>query len=158
MAQTTEEGDCLLWLGVMQNGVPHARHNGRYVPVRRLMMEFKGIKFRAGTKYLAPSCGHKDCVELKHISQKRSNEHMSTMAKRASQTPSENLRRLKISKSKRHVAKITEQDARDIYSSTETGPVLAARYGIHRSLVNKIKRGDAWATAHYTNMFSGLMR
>ena len=39
--------------------------------------------------------------------------------------------------------------------STESGPALADRYGVNRSLINRIKRGDAWKD--YTNPFGGLM-
>jgi hypothetical protein len=66
-------------------------------------------------------------------------------------------RAAKIAASKRAVGKINADIATAIRISSETGPVLAARHGIARSLVNRIKSGHAWKQ-YGANPFSGLMR
>lgn len=43
-------------------------------------------------------------------------------------------------------AKLTAADAIYIYNSKESGPVLAARYGISKEAVNHIKRGRNWSS------------
>lgn len=44
-----------------------------------------------------------------------------------------------------NTSKLTADQALAIYSSAESGPVLAARYGISKEAVNHIKRGKNWA-------------
>ena len=51
--------------------------------------------------------------------------------------------------------KLDMDKAREIRMSTESGPVLAARYGVNKSLINGIKRGTAWKD--YSNPFAALM-
>ncbi|MGV2480270.1 UNVERIFIED_CONTAM: hypothetical protein IGO34_26065, partial [Salmonella enterica subsp. enterica serovar Weltevreden] len=51
-------------------------------------------------------------------------------------------------------AKLDIQKARDIRMSSESGPVLAARYGVNKSRINAIKRGEAWKD--HVNPFYGL--
>jgi hypothetical protein len=45
--------------------------------------------------------------------------------------------------------------ARTIRMSGESGPVLATRYGVNRSVINNIKLGRSWKD--YKNPFSALM-
>jgi hypothetical protein len=66
-------------------------------------------------------------------------------------------RAAKIAATKRATGKINADIARIIFSSDESGPVLSARYGVDRSLVNRIKNGQAWKQ-YGANPFSGLMR
>jgi hypothetical protein len=42
--------------------------------------------------------------------------------------------------------------------SDDTGKNLAARYGVHVSLIKGIKAGRAWKEYTNTNPFAGLMR
>ena len=44
-------------------------------------------------------------------------------------------------------AKLTADQAREIYASKEAGAVLGARYGISAAAVNHIRRGKNWAHA-----------
>lgn len=41
-------------------------------------------------------------------------------------------------------AKVTAEIVRAIRASSESGPVLATRFGINRATVNRIRRGEAW--------------
>lgn len=51
-------------------------------------------------------------------------------------------------------AKLTLEQAREIRASEDTGPVLAERYGVNRSLIGSIRRGVAWRD--YSDPFAGL--
>ena len=53
---------------------------------------------------------------------------------------------------------LTIEQAREIRMSDESGPVLALRYGVDKSLINGIKAGRNWKEYSNTNPFAGLMR
>jgi hypothetical protein len=41
-------------------------------------------------------------------------------------------------------SKLTEAAVRAIRSSSESGPILAQRYGVTASIIGKVRRGDIW--------------
>lgn len=43
-----------------------------------------------------------------------------------------------------HMAKLTSEQALEIYNSTENRAIIAAKFGIHKTLIGHIKRGRAW--------------
>lgn len=49
-----------------------------------------------------------------------------------------------ITKSKRKASKLTLEQAREIRESTLPAVALALIYGVHQSLVTRIRRGEAW--------------
>ena len=49
---------------------------------------------------------------------------------------------------------MTLEMAREVRASNESGPVLAKRYGVDRSLIGSIRRGEVWKD--YSNPFDGL--
>lgn len=154
MALTTEEGDCRLWDKYLGNGVPMIFHDGKLIQVRKLMLMLQGIEVR--TRYTSPSCNNPLCVEPSHIVQRTSKQQHSHMAKMVSASPSNHSRIIKITKARREqVGKITQEQAIEIRMSDESGPVLADRFGITRSMVNRIKRGQSWVQ-EFGNPFAGL--
>lgn len=63
---------------------------------------------------------------------------------------------LAVARGRRRTAqKLTIEKAREIRASTDPAQVVADRYGIDRSMVYHIRRGDSWAEA---TPFSGLGR
>ncbi|WP_225783348.1 hypothetical protein [Xenophilus sp. Marseille-Q4582] len=138
-----EEGECWLWQGYFGNGVPAVSHGGKMMPVRAVMVDLLGIRVERA-RYFAPKCGCADCVNPEHIGQYTQAQHMAKMGRKVdSKGPG---RRLKLTQHARATkAKITIEIAREIRLSPEPGPVLAERYGITRSVVGRIRRGEAWA-------------
>ena len=154
MALTTEEGDCRLWDKYLGNGVPMVFHDGKLIQVRKLLLLLQGIEVR--TRYTAPTCNNPLCVEPSHIVQRTSKQQHAHMARQVSASPSNHSRIIKITKARREqVGKITQEQAIEIRMSDESGPVLAGRFGITRSMVNRIKRGQSWAQ-EFGNPFSSL--
>lgn len=153
MANTVEEGDCLLWQGYMASkAVPHVSHGGKIVAVRRLMLELRGRPLKR-TDYVGCSCGNKSCISPAHTVQRTQAQHVAAMGR------SPNRRRLaRASKlaayARANRAKLTIEQAREIRVSSETGPVLSAKYGVNKALINRIKRGETWR--EYSTPFSGL--
>lgn len=154
-AKTTEEGDCRLWTGYRGNAnTPMVYHDGKLIAVRKLVLQLHGVPI-VGT-YHGTSCGNPLCVEHSHIVQRTPKQHHKHMGKLVSRSASNAARIAKITKKKREqVGKITQDHAALIRLSDETGPVLAERYGVTKSLVNRIKAGRAWAV-EFGNPFAGL--
>ena len=104
-------------------------------------------------KPIQPTCGEKLCVNPKHLIQSTTKKIAIAAAKRGAWKGV--VRRSKISAAMRKRAKLTMEMALEIRMSKESGTVLAKRYSINRSLVNSIKRNEAWQD-HY-NPFAALM-
>lgn len=154
MTLTTEEGDCRLWDKYLGNGVPMIYHDGKFIQVRKLILLLNGANVLL--KYTATRCNNPLCVEPSHIIQRTAKQQHTHMAKLVSGSPSNHSRIIKITKARREqVAKITQEQAIEIRMSDESGPVLAERFGITRSMVNRIKRGQSWAQ-EFGNPFSSL--
>jgi len=153
-AWTTEEGDCLLWGKYLGNGVPMVYHDGKFIQVRKLVLRLSGVP-PLGC-YTAARCGNPTCVELTHIVQRTAKQHHSHMGKQVSLAPTNQMRIAKITKARRaSVGKINQEQAIEIRMSEESGPVLAERYGVTRTMIARIKSGKSWAQ-DFGNPFAGL--
>lgn len=152
-ARADEVGDCLIWHGsISGEGYPTMKCGGACRLVRRVMMEAQGIEL-APRQPVITTCGEKLCVSRKHL--KKSTVALAAQAAAARGAYSRPDRRAKIAAGKRKIGKLSMAIAREIRLSTETGPVLAARYGVNRSLINRIKNGKAWED--FSSPFAGLL-
>ena len=148
---------CWIWTGATtDNGYPIANKKGVGCQlVRRVAYELSGKTLYTRVPIVA-TCANKLCVNPKHLVRST----VKKVAIEASETGYHARidRRLKISKFKRAAeggAKLTQSQADEIRSSKESSPILSKRYGVHRSLINKIKAGLVWKD--YTNPFQQLM-
>jgi len=153
MEKTIEEGDCRLWTGYIGNNTPQVSHEKKMVMVRRLILKLKGKRV-ARADHVGTTCGVCGCVEPSHIQQRTRREHSSLMGL----SPNRN-RLARAAKMAKHArenrAKLSIEIAREIRASDESGPVWAARLGITRGLVSRIRRGQAWREFG-GNPFAGL--
>lgn len=150
-----EIGDCWIWKNaVSQEGYPIMRvRPGGCILVRRVAIALSG-RTPAARQPVTCTCDDRRCCNPKHL-------ELATIASVA-QTAAANgafsslARRAKIAAHKRASsgAKLTMDDARAIRASDETGPVLAAQYGVNKSLIGAIRRGTAWQ--EYSSPFAGL--
>jgi hypothetical protein len=149
---TIEDGDCWEWQGYSANGTPSVSHNGKMISVRRLFTELLGGQLKEG--YYVAKCGNKVCVNPAHTTYNDPKQHMRKANKNSLKSPT---RRLKIQLYKRAtMGKLTQEKADEIRSSSETSRVLAARYGVDKSIICRIKNGQAWV--NLSNPFAGLIR
>jgi hypothetical protein len=152
-----ECGDCHEWQGSATKSptgtmYPSVRVNGKAKMVRRIVYEATHGSIRA-KHAIRTTCGNDLCVNGAHLATNTTSQ-IATIAARAGKF-SGFARSAKIANSKRaRDAKLTQEIATEIRFSEETGPVLAARYGVNRSLVVRIKAGKAWRD--YSNPFMGL--
>lgn len=152
-----EVGDCWIWqLATTPQGYPIMKIAGHgCCHVRRVVATLAGHRL-APRQPVEACCEERGCVKPQHMAP----SSIRAIAKKAGQHGafSSLARRAKIAAARRRApgVKLTIDIAREIRLSEESGPVLAARYGIDKSLVNSIKRGEAWRE-YQSTPFSGLM-
>lgn len=153
--QREEYGDCWLWTGATNaQGYPIIKWPGcTCATVRRVVLALDARP--AGPRQpVVPTCGERACVNPAHLVRSSIRQVAQRAAKAgAFSTP---LRAARIAAGKRasNQAKLTAEQARQIRESHESGPVLALRYGVDKSMINNIKRGEAWRV--YASPFAGL--
>ena len=153
-----DDGECWTWTGaVNQQGHPiiHLRqpvhgHVGCLTVRRYVFLLTNG--FLLPRQPIGCTCGDKLCVNPAHLYQSSFSKVAKIAAKNGAWQGQD--RAIKISIAKRATAKLDPQKAAEIRMSDESGPVLAERYGVNRSLVNSIKRGLIWRD--YSSPFAGL--
>lgn len=143
-ANCVEYGDCLLWQGKFSNRSPQLTVGRTTVQLRRLVFEQTGGEAIPAGRFPVMRCREPRCLQHKHI-QLMTHKQIGALAAKEGKlsTPSRCAAVAAACQRPGH-AKLTTAQAREIRLSTESGPVLAERYGIHRSLVPRIKRGEAW--------------
>lgn len=154
---TEEYADCILWTGATsKTGHPiHKPHGCPCKLVRRSMFELAGGELEPRTP-IDTKCEERRCINPEHLFKSTSSAIAKKAAKRGAWGGAR--RAAKIAASKRATGKLTIEQAREIRMSDESGPVLALRYGVDKSLINGIKAGRNWKEYSSTNPFAGLMR
>lgn len=154
--RTDELADCHLWRGsTSASGHPTYKPEGQPCTlVRRAMYQLAGGQLQHRVP-IAVSCDERLCINPAHL-------HASSFSKIAKKAAARGAwrtraRAAKIANTKRASpgAKLTIELAREIRLSSESGPLLAARHGVHRAVIAGIKAGTRWRD--YSNPFAGLM-
>ena len=154
---STPQGDCVCWTGrvTSEGDHPVMRHYGKDKLVRRLLWTAIFGDVPAGQQ-LRTKCRNTLCVNIDHF-KPMTHARIGKLAAKETGWPGFALRRMRIAASRRADApKLTMEIARTIRASDESGPVLAARHNINKSLVNRIKRGQSWAES-VSSPFAGLL-
>ena len=156
LSRTDEIGECLEWQGVMGNDTPQIRIDRKLLTVRRVIRELLG-KPAARANFLAASCGNPKCVKPEHIIERTRAQHMKQMAARVEHNHP--IRIAKLQKAKAHQRVVNDEGLAIIRSSNRRAEDVARELGVSKSLVNKIRRGDAYReVSAISNPFAGLLR
>jgi len=149
-----EVGDCWIWKdAVGKHGYPIMRRRpSGCLLVRRVAVALGGRPAQP-RQPVACTCDEKRCCNPAHL--KPSTPAAVAKAAAAKGAFSSMARSAKIAQSKRASAKLTLEIAREIRASEDSGPALAERYGVTRSMIGIIRRGAAWRD--YSNPFTGLI-
>lgn len=151
-ARCEEEGDCWVWQGCVNNGVPVASINGVNSTVRRALYKLAHGEIGSGLVMIT-TCNDPRCINPDHA-------RVVTRAILAQEMGAAGImggtvRSAKISKTKRlKYSKISVDIAQEIRVSNETGVALSKRYGVGQSLVSSVRLHKAWK--EYSTPFSGL--
>jgi len=157
-ARCVEVGDCLEWQGYIANNTPqvitYPDGKKKMTSVRRLLRELVTGQAQPDGHY-GNTCGNHRCVNPDHTLWKHEAAHMRAMAKKrkVSTVTASKLRKFRVDNG---MAKLCEAKAQEIRLSDESGSVLAARYGVSKSWITKIKRGAAWRVL--SSPFAGLFK
>lgn len=153
---TEEVGDCWIWQrGTTPSGYPIMKIHGHgCCSVRRVVAILSGHDL-AMRQPVQATCNERGCLNPAHLVPSTSSKIGIAAGKRGAFSTM--TRRIKVAAGRRLAAdvKLDMDKAREIRASDESGPVLAARYGVNTSLINAIKRGDAWIE-YGNNPFAGL--
>ena len=149
----TMEGDCWEWRGCMNGSIPIMKHDGKVSNVRRLVLTDRGVPMKGFIATYA--CGNPMCVNPEHTARSsRAQMNRRIMADMSSATNA--LRSKRIAEVKRRTdAKLSQADVEQIRASGDTHQDLAARFGISKSIIGRIKRGEMWKTFS-ASPFGGL--
>lgn len=157
-ARTVEEGDCWLWQGYVQNGTPQVIHypggKKKMYSVRRLLRELQAGKAMPDGHY-GNTCGNPLCVSPDHTLWKTTKNHMRDMGRRRTHSPMDSLKKRQV-RIDRGLTKLDMDKAQAIRVSTEPSKVLAAEYGVHESMIKRIRSGRVWRML--SGPFAGLFK
>lgn len=137
-----EGDDCLIW--------PYWRHDRsgaamtdidggkKRKPVAVIMCEYRHGPPPGPGFHAAHSCGkgHTGCANPNHLSWKTPKENMADKVGHGTQLRGEQIK---------HLAKLTEAQAKEIKYATGSQREIAKRFGVTQSNVSCIKRGISWS-------------
>ena len=145
-ARCVEVGDCWEWQGYLGNNTPqvvaYPEGKKKMVSVRRLLRELVTGQPQPDGHY-ANTCGNHRCVNPDHTLWRGEAAHMKAMGRKrtVSAVTANKLRKYRVDNG---LAKLDESKAQLIRLSPEPAPVLAERFGVSKSWINRIRRGAAW--------------
>lgn len=138
LGNTVQTADgCMRWAGAMDHGQITTRVDGEKLNVRTELWRLYGRKPLTPGFCVRSVCGDPLCV---------AREHMVAEAHAAAirNIPRPVHVRAKIAAGKRVNSKITMTVADEIRASTLSERVLAEKFGVHPSMVGRIRRGENW--------------
>lgn len=152
-----EEGECWIWQGALNAcGYPIMKAKGVKSGcqlVRRVVVTLDGRTPKPRQPVIA-SCDDRRCCNPACLKLSTPSAVGKRAAKKGAFSGAS--RRSKIADSRRTRSKLTQEQVQEIRASTESGPILAARYGVVKSTVSGIRRGEL--RRDYSNPFAGLLR
>lgn len=152
------ENHCWIWQGYTANKSPYVSHEGRMQSVRRLMYVWSGKTLLPRFKYFAPKCKNPLCVNPSHITVRTQAMQSSVMAKSVQHNAKSRIMKLqKLARSRPNV-KLDEQKARAICNDERSCLAISIDYGVSKSLISKVKRGQGWKDlSAASNPWQGLL-
>ena len=129
------------------------KHDSKVANVRRLVLIERGVPMKG---YIATyTCGNPACVNPEHTGRStRAQMNRRIMADMNSATNA--LRSKRIAEAKRETqAKLSRESVEQIRASNDRHEDLAARFGVSKSLIGRVRRGEVWRTFS-VSPFAGL--
>ena len=137
-------GDCWEWRGYMSGSIPTMKHDGKVANVRRLVLIDQGVPMKG---FIATyTCGNPKCVNPEHTG-RSTRAQLNRRIMDDMNTATNTLRIKRIAEIKRRTqAKLSQADVDQIRASDEKPQALAERFGVNKSLICQIRRGEVWRT------------
>jgi len=146
LAKCEPYGECLLWTGglVYEGGQPRLWVGKKPLSARRVVFELARGEIVAGRR-IGMKCGERLCLNAEHMSQMTTTELLKAHHRRMGGLPPSHKAACTAAARRRSNNKMDMDIARAIRSSEERASVLAARYGLGKSTVCKVRRNERWA-------------
>ena len=156
MQRTQEVGDCVEWQGYVANRSPQVSHGGKITTVRKLIRELQGRPTPMGV-FVSATCGNHLCVNPAHLIDRTMSQHAKMMSSKIDYDAP--VRIAKLQKSAAGRRKISDEGVAAALSDPRSSRAVADEHGVHKSLIARIRRGQAHRQLNAkTNFFAGLMR
>lgn len=140
LKRTEEVGNCKEWQGYISNQTPKVCHEGKMHSVRRVMLKLLNKKIPAKS-FVSSSCCNQKCVNPDHIVIRNLVQHAGVMAGLVQhQNPA---RLVKLTQKAQVRRKLTDEQIEQIRMTDESCAKLARDFNVNRSLVSRIRRGEA---------------
>lgn len=153
LARTVEEGDCRLWQGFSTNDTPmvYDGAEGKMASVRKLIHKLDGGYVSA--KYFCASCGNPLCVAPEHIIQRNEKTQCRQMAKQSIKHKAKRSAAVLLWR-RANPLKLDMDRARQIRADERPYQAIADDFGVSKSMVGKIKRGQYWRDNPWSALFA----
>jgi len=142
MARTTAAGACRLWTGVFAQGSPQVYVDGHYRMVRRLVAELTGPALAPDQRAVA-RCRDPRCIAPKHIARMTVAEVAQLAGREGRMSTAERRAAIAAGKRASAAAKLDAAKVAEI-KACRTAAEAAVRFGVNRSLTQRIRRGESW--------------
>lgn len=130
---------CWIWLGCIQDdGYCRTYHRGSYHGVHRVSWEVHHGKIPDGL-FVLHRCDVRCCVNPDHLFLGTHQDNMDDMVAKGRHVVG-----AKRKGEDSHRARLTEQQARRILTSSQGGSELAVLFGVSRSCISQVRRGLSW--------------
>ena len=139
--KTVEVDGCMNWTGYVNGKTPSTSIGGRGMSVRGLIALRLGIDAKG--KVVTNSCGNNLCVRPEHIKLMDKGKFHSYISKTKVDSQAWS-RRAKLSAAVRKRSKLTAEIAAQIRAEQITHKQIAEKYGVCKSTVDRIRRGESW--------------
>lgn len=150
-----DEDPCWEWRRRYAIPTPVIRFMGEMRGVRRVILYLQGRLALKGTRAVATArCGNPHCVNPDHISSTTRTIIGRRAARKSSSVERTARARRAVLNSPR--TRLSAQDAADIRASSLNNRELAEHYGVAKSTIARVRRGETWRDAAL-NPWAGLM-
>lgn len=140
MERTVEVGQCKEWAGYFAGRSPAVYHEGRLQSVRQMLCRLIGKHVPEG-HFVTTSCRNFKCVNPDHFVTHTPKQHMTEMAKRVHYLSPKRI--LRLSESAQGRRKLSDDQVKVILSGQDSCVVLAKEFNVNKSLISRIRRGQA---------------
>jgi hypothetical protein len=150
-----EEGECLVWFGPLNKGVPYIRHEGRQVSLRPFVYVNLWGKRLLGGYQVVPSCGNPKCLARECLVARTHSKINTERAERWESDPGYMRRKRAVAK-RAGISKLDDERAAQIRADDRPAKEIAAEQGVHQATIHRIKRGTTWAGPKVANSVFNL--
>jgi hypothetical protein len=140
LERTVEVGQCKEWTGYFAGKSPAVFHEGRLQSARRILCLLIGKHVPEG-HFVTTSCRNQKCVNPDHLLTYTPRQHMSYMAAQVQYMNPKRILKLSVSAQGRR--KLSDDQIKVILSGEDSCVVLAKEFHVNKSLISKIRRGEA---------------